>query len=436
METIERDYTPQGVQFYYLYKQLAHPELDHYVDPYTLDERLMHVAQAERQLGSRIPWIADAMTNELKHALGDMPNSEFIIGPDGRVVQRRAWSDPAALRADLETLIGPVENPTRLSDLDLPSEPPVATVTKGIVPRVTPPGRMMTLKVVPDLDSTELPFYTKLRADVDRDFLRSGEGTLLLGFHIDPLYHMHWNNLAPALTYEVTAPAGVRVSPASGQFAQIEEPADADPREFLVDLATDDPATSFDLSVTYYACDDANTFCIPVTQRYAVSLQVDPDAGRVFGARRGGGGAGFGGRGRRGRGGPEAMIERIRGWDANDDGLVARSEVPEPMRDRFDRMDENGDGVLEPDEIESVPTRMGPGGGRGGRGARGGRGMQGDPIARLRSFDGDGDGQITRAEIPDQAGGMFDRIDANGDDVVTEAELDAMAGRMRGRRPR
>ena len=72
METLERDYTPEGVQFFYLYKQLAHPELDHYVDPYTLEERLMHVAQAERQLGSRIPWLADAMTNELKHALGDM----------------------------------------------------------------------------------------------------------------------------------------------------------------------------------------------------------------------------------------------------------------------------------------------------------------------------------------------------------------------------
>ena len=415
METIERDYTPEGVQFYYLYKQLAHPELDHYVDPYTLEERLMHVEQAERQLGSRIPWIADAMTNELKHALGDMPNSEFIIDPDGRILERRAWSDPTALREDLEQLIGPVENPTRVSDLDLPSEPPVATVVKGIVPRVTPPGRMMTLKVEPDLDSTQLPFYTKLRADVDREFLRNGEGKLLLGFHIDPLYHMHWNNLAPPLTYKVTAPDGVGITPTSATFAEIEEPADADPREFLVDISTDDPAASFDLSVTYYACDDDNTFCIPVTQSYAVSLQVDPDAGRVFGAGRGG------------RGGPGAMIERIRGWDANDDGLVARSEVPEQMLDRFDRMDENGDGVLEADEIESLPARMGPGAGRGGRG------MRGDPIARLRSFDANGDGRITREEIPDQAGGMFDRVDANGDNVITADELDAMAGRMPGR---
>ena len=430
METIERDYTPQGVQFYYLYKQLAHPELDHYVDPYTLEERLMHVAQAEKQLGSRIPWLADAMTNELKHALGDMPNSEFIIDPDGRILERRAWSDPTALREDLERLIGPVENSTQLSDLDLPSQPPVATVAKGIVPRVTPPGRMMTLTVAPDLEGTQFPFYTKLRADVDRDFLRNGEGTLLLGFHIDPLYHMHWNNLAPPLTYEVTVPDGVTVSPASGTFAEIDTPADADPREFLVDIGTDDPAKSFDLSVTYYACDDDNTFCIPVTQRYTVSLQIDPDAGRVFGAGRGGGR--FGGRG--GPGGPEAMAERIRGWDANDDGLVARSEVPEQMLDRFDMMDENGDGVLEAAEIESMPARMGPG--RGGSGGRGGRGPQGDPIARLRSFDTNGDGRITREETPAQAGGMFDRVDANGDDVITTDELNAMADRMRGGRGR
>ena len=427
METIERDYTPRGVQFFYLYKQLAHPELDHYVDPYTLEERLMHVAQAERQLGSRIPWIADAMTNELKHALGDMPNSEFIIGPDGLLLERRAWSDPQTLREDLERLVGPVENPTRVSDLDLPSQPPVATVAKGIVPRVTPPGRMTTLKVEPDLDSTQVPFYTKLRADVDREFLRDGEGRLLLGFHIDPLYHMHWNNLAPPLTYEVSVPDGVRVSPASGTFAKIEEPADSDPREFLVDISTDDADASFDLSVTYYACDDANTFCVPVTQGYAVSLQVDPDAGRVFGAGRGGRPGGRGG-----RGGPEAMIGRVRGWDANGDGLVARSETPEPMRDRFDLMDENGDGVLETDEIESLPARMGPGRGRGGAGPRGG----GDPIARLRSFDTDGDGRITREETPPRAGGMFDRVDANGDDVITEDELSAMAERMRAGRGR
>ena len=158
-----------------------------------------------------------------------MPNSEFIIDPDGRVISRRAWSDPSALRKDLERLIGSVENPTRVSDLDLVTEPAVPTVAKGIVPQIEPM-----------LDETDYPFYTKLRADVDRQFLQTGHGTLYLGFHIDPLYHMHWNNAAAALEYEVTAAAGVQVTPAAAAFAVVEEPADADPREFLVDIQVDD----------------------------------------------------------------------------------------------------------------------------------------------------------------------------------------------------
>ncbi|MEE8130473.1 MAG: EF-hand domain-containing protein [Vicinamibacterales bacterium] len=351
VETIERDYTPKGVQFYYLYKQLAHPELSNYVEPFTLEERLMHVAQAEVQLGSRIPWLADAMTNELKHALGDMPNPEFIIDPDGRVVGRRAWSNPTALRQDLERLVGPVENPTRVSDLDLVTAPAVPTVAKGIVPRVELPGRMSTLWIEPRLEETDYPFYTKLRADVDQDFLRTGHGTLYLGFHIDPLYHMHWNNEAPPIEYEVTTPDGVHVSPRSAAFAVVAEPADADPREFLVDIRADDRSEPLDLRVTYYACDDANTFCVPVTQRYAVHLTVDPTAGRVFGARptmRPGG-----------RGRPRfAPAERLKRFDTDGDGRLTRAELPPQMTRLLDRFDTNGDDVIDAAELETMTERM------------------------------------------------------------------------------
>ena len=303
------------------------------------------------------------MTNELKHALGNMPNSEFIIDPDGRVVVRRAWNDPRSLRQDLEQLIGPVENPTRVSDLDLVTEPPVPTVAKGIVPRVELPGRMATLRSEPRLDETDYPFYTKLRADVDRQFLRTGQGTLYLGFHIDPLYHMHWNNEAPPLEYEVTGAAGVQVTPAAAAFAVVEEPADADPREFLVDIRADDRSQPLDLRVTYYACDDANTFCVPVTQHYSVHLEVDSDAGRVFGAGRPVfGGGRFGGPGGRG---PGAMVDRMMTWDANEDGIITRDEAPGRMRDRFDSIDANGDGMLETDELENMlpPGRGAPDGG-------------------------------------------------------------------------
>ena len=356
METIERDYTPKGVQFYYLYKQLAHPELDQYIDPFTLKERLMHVRQAEVQLGSRIPWIADAMTNELKNALGDRPNSEFIIDPDGRVVARRAWNNPTALRQDLERLIGPVENPTRVSDLDLVTEPAVPTVAKGIVPRVELPGHMATLQIEPMLDETDYPFYTKLRANVDQQFLRTGSGTLYLGFHIDPLYRMHWNNVAPPLEFEVTAPEGVQVTPSAAAFAVVEEPADADPREFLVDIRADDRSQPLDLRVTYYACDDANTFCVPVKQHYVVHLEVDPNVGRVFAADRPGFGRDRLG-GRSGRG-PGAMVARMMSWDANEDGILTRDEVSERMWDRLTRFDTNSDDSIDPAELEATTERM------------------------------------------------------------------------------
>ena len=94
---------------------------------------------------------------------------------------------------------------------------------------------------------------------------------------------MHWNNEEP-LECEVTVAAGVQVTPAAAAFAVVEELADADPREFLVDIRADDHGEPLDVRVTYYACDDANTFCVQVTQRYAVHLEVDSDAGRVFGA--------------------------------------------------------------------------------------------------------------------------------------------------------
>ena len=105
-----RDYGPKGVKFFFIYKTLAHPELaGDYVQPFTLDERLAHARQAEKQLGATIPWLVDAMDNRLKHALGDRPNSEFIIDPKGKVVRKRAWSHPAQVRKDLEELVGKVD---------------------------------------------------------------------------------------------------------------------------------------------------------------------------------------------------------------------------------------------------------------------------------------------------------------------------------------
>ena len=119
------------MKFYYIYKALAHPENNGYVQPFTLAERLLHVKEAEQRIGSEFVWLCDNMQNELKHALGNAPNSEFIIGPNGKLVVQRRWSNPGHLRNDLIRLVGAVENPTAASDIDVRFTPPRVTASGG-----------------------------------------------------------------------------------------------------------------------------------------------------------------------------------------------------------------------------------------------------------------------------------------------------------------
>ena len=269
------DYQPKGVEFFYIYKPLAHPEYNNYVSPFTIQERLMHVMEAKRRLGSSITWLADTMDNDYHEAMGRTPNSELVVDPDGVVVARRAWSSPSELRKDLERIVGPVDNPTKVSDLDLPQQPPIGTVAKGIVERVERPDGIMPMVIEPIMETSRTPFYAKLRAEGTPELYQTGRGTMYLGFHLDPLYRVHWNNEAPALQYEITAAEGVTISPAKGTGAHPEEKADADPREFLLEVEADKPGQDFNLMVRYYACDDALTFCVPVKQEYQVTLARD-----------------------------------------------------------------------------------------------------------------------------------------------------------------
>ena len=269
METVERDFAPKGVKFYYVYKALAHPETNGYITPFSLEERLMHVAEAKRTLGSRIEWLCDTMDNDLKHALGDRPNSEFIIDPKGKIVVSRSWSDPSQLRRDLANLVGEVEPATTVADLNMNRLPPPEKARTGVVKRIELPGQMVPLKVTPV--ESRSPHYVKLRVE------RSGS-KLYLGFFLDPLYKVHWNNRAAALSFSIQPPGTVRVSPDQGTAPPVDADADADPREFLVDVTGDSP-DPLKIVVKYFACDDAETFCVPVTQEYLVRLERDRDGG-------------------------------------------------------------------------------------------------------------------------------------------------------------
>ena len=273
METIFQDFGPKGVNFYYVYKPLAHPELNNYVAPFSLEERLMHVAEAKRRLGSNITWLADTMANDFHKVLGEFPNAEIILDPEGRVVVRRPWSRPLQLRAELAELVGNVEQPTRIEDLNLPQQPPAPTAQKGVVPRVPLPEGALPMVVEPVTQSST-PYYVKLRAEGTPELLATGHGKMYIGFHLDPLYKVHWNNEVDPLEYAITTTSGVTMTPAAGTGAHPDVPADADPREFIIDVAAA-PGDKFDLQVQYFACDDALTFCLPVRQNYQVELVRD-----------------------------------------------------------------------------------------------------------------------------------------------------------------
>jgi hypothetical protein len=281
----------------------------------TLDERLLHVAEAKEKLGTRINWICDSMDNVLKHALGDRPNSEFVFDPDGSLVVARQWSNPSELRADLEELVGPVQRKTTTSDLDMKPLAPPQTAATGIVPRLTLPGQMTPVLTEPVMEASTDLFYVKLRAEVDAHFFRHGRGRLYLGFFLDPLYKVHWNNKAMPVVFEVESSTGIIVADKSGEGPDVDVDADADPREFLLDLCDEtvrggrDEPHEIMIVVRYFACDDAETFCKPVSQTYRITLERDRDGGsrRSSGSRgfRPSGGRSFGG------GGPGSRMQEM-----------------------------------------------------------------------------------------------------------------------------
>lgn len=288
MEAVYRDYKDKGVNVFFVYKTLAHPEGNGFVRPTTIDERVMHAATASKSLGTTIPWIVDNMDNELKHAMGNRSNSEFIVGPDGKIVRMRDWSNPELVRSDLVELVGPVKNPTDPRSLNLKMDFSPTEVARGVVDRLQKEGQMSAVKVetIPSKHAT----YIKLRAEADSGLLRGGDGKLYLGFFVDPLHHVHWNNQAGPVIVEVNGQThtGPRVDKAK---------ADGDPREFLVEVSSKQPIK---VTLKYVGCDDKETWCRQLTQEFLVSLEIDRDAGRPSGVKGGGRGGGRPGGGRPG----------------------------------------------------------------------------------------------------------------------------------------
>lgn len=282
MEALAEDFADKDVLFYYIYKSLAHPEWNNYLVPQTLDERLLHLAEAKRTLNTKIPWLCDSMENEFARAMGRLPNSDFIIDPDGKIIQRHAWNNVERLRECLTELVGEVERkipPERLLRID---PKPAETAQTGLLPRLKKPEGLMVLKSqqVKVDGETKPVHYAKLKAEADSDCLFAGTGKLFLTFQLDPVYHVHWNNLGPPVKLSVSSDdefATVTPTFVEGQKPDVE--GDADPREFELDVDGWDPKKPLKIEFSYIGCHDADGWCMPIRQSFEVRCETATQRG-------------------------------------------------------------------------------------------------------------------------------------------------------------
>lgn len=117
--------------------------------------------------------------------------------------------------------------------------------------------------------------------------------------------------------------------------------------------------------------------------------------------------------------------------DADHDGIISAAELANAPA-ALKALDKNGDGKLTEDEVRPQMGGRGRGDGPRGEAGRGGRG--GEPgetppptpdemVTTLMAFDKNGDGQLTRDELPERMLGLFDRADTDHNGILTADEI-------------
>ncbi|HID74791.1 MAG TPA: hypothetical protein EYP56_02200, partial [Planctomycetaceae bacterium] len=120
---------------------------------------------------------------------------------------------------------------------------------------------------------------------------------------------------------------------------------------------------------------------------------------------------------------PAGIIERLREADANHDGVLTKEELPERMQARFDKLDANGDGKIDQAELEQLAQRL-----RGGHAAQ--APSPAVVLQRMMAADKDGDGKISKEEAPDRLKRRFNAIDTDQDGLIDKGELKRFVARI------
>ncbi|MDC0294916.1 hypothetical protein OAK98_05910, partial [Mariniblastus sp.] len=112
--------------------------------------------------------------------------------------------------------------------------------------------------------------------------------------------------------------------------------------------------------------------------------------------------------------------------DSNQDGKLSPAELNQASL-ALESLDKNQDGQLTQSEMGLNPTRQAPMGGMGG----GRSGMASGVLSRLKSMDANGDGILTKDEIPGMMQRIIDRADTNLDGALDNQEIEAFTQQLR-----
>jgi len=350
IEATSQAYESGDIRFFYIYRYLSHPENNGYLQPFHIMERARQAQLAVQLLQTRIPWLLDTMDNEVAKTLLHEGNhaSIFIFSSDGRQRFAGAISDLSAFRKALENLAGAPDAanaPSRTPALKLK---PINLKPAEVVSRIEfnpVVDAFLPLEISPQ--ASRSPYYVKLRAEASTTLLKSGAGKVYLGFHIDPLYNMEWDNSKDPLKYKVYTPEGV-LAPSVNRAPRITaEPMDSEPREFILEARNLDLSKPISIKVEYNVSSPDRRSREKISQSYLVYLRSDPCAGQAY---------------RRQIPYGDSSTIRVSindihpdlmKYDANHDGRLERKEVPGTLNMKFPNIDTNGDGYLSDEEYET-----------------------------------------------------------------------------------
>ncbi|MGJ8743031.1 hypothetical protein [Polaribacter sp.] len=344
IEALNVDYAPKDVQFFFVYKSLRHPELEGYVEAQNISERLRMIKEVKKKLGTKVPWIADAMDDNIRIALNAGSQSVYLISPNGEIVKGWGKLKEQELRQKLSDKVGAASTQTTVKDLDLP-------VIKRYKKRsndatnitIHRPEGLNILSIEPK--NPEDIYYVKLRAEADRDLLETGNGKLGLGFFPDPIYDAHWNNLTPPMKYVLELPEGVTASPQEANAEKGPGESDTKPRQFWVDITGANPSDKIELTFHYYGC--TPTMCKAFTHKYTINITPENNGARTFGFNKGQ-------RKKNNQGvknSSNSFGKTLENMDANADGKISKSEAKGKLKENFNKRDKNKDGYITEDEL-------------------------------------------------------------------------------------